>query len=540
MKDLLRIASLLDNLGQFILSDKLFKIAQQGRLNLDKQTGIQDFRNELKSLIQQSLVRDNLLEKEYYTGNPLNFHIDYKKLNSLLQKSFLKFYVDYIGNVKEVYPDYYRSGLKVPEAVYYNKKIWIPAEYSSKNLPIFLHEVVHSIDPRFIYNKDRLRPYYNRRSERLAHFEQLYDFFETEKIKKVLEIFYVKNKKKYPTSELAIKSFLDDLKNYLQNPSESMFFNPSRFHSYLLAVNENSNSSIINELLENNYKPLNEVESNKLYGDVDPMSDKGKQLLKDFLKKHPERKESRDVHYFRQLSKFFTNVYTKVSNEIMPSYKPQTKPFNLSTTIKSEASKDWLVKYVSKLAKAPHETTAKALDYIIYYKRDLYNKFISTLRTLNVVLDETFNFQDPRWLVLEPIVEIFLNEFIKYLENPQAYKSSMKVDFKAVEQSINPYKAWQELVLSYKQKYKTPNAILAAFKKNNPTVSIQVPNFASGQIFDKPFSMGNQTSKPFNQLDAKVQEKIIFMINNNGALPPGNDDTPNMSLNELNKLKNQQ
>ena len=52
--------------------------------------------------------------------------------------------------------------------------------------------------------------------------------------------------------------------------------------------------------------------------------------------------------------------------------------------------------------------------------------------------------------------------------------------------------------------------------------------------------MGNQTSKPFNQLDAKVQENIIFMINNNGALPPGNADTPNMSLNELNKLKNQQ
>jgi len=142
--------------------------------------------------------------------------------------------------------------------------------------------------------------------------------------------------------------------------------------------------------------------------------------------------------------------------------------------------------------------------------------------------------------VLEPIVEIFLNEFIKYLENPQAYKSSMKVDFKAVEQSLNPYKAWQELVLSYKQKYKTPNAILAAFKKNNPTVSIQVPNFALGNIFDQPFGIGMQTSKPFNQLDSKMQENIIFIINNNGALPPGNDDTPNMSLNELNKLKNQQ
>jgi hypothetical protein len=64
--------------------------------------------------------------------------------------------------------------------------------------------------------------------------------------------------------------------------------------------------------------------------------------------------------------------------------------------------------------------------------------------------------------------------------------------------------------------------------------------FASGQIFDKPFSMGNQSSKPFNQLEPKVQENIIYMINNNGSLPPGNDDIPNMSLNEVNKLRMQQ
>jgi hypothetical protein len=52
--------------------------------------------------------------------------------------------------------------------------------------------------------------------------------------------------------------------------------------------------------------------------------------------------------------------------------------------------------------------------------------------------------------------------------------------------------------------------------------------------------MGNQSSKPFNQLDPKVQENIIYMINNNGSLPPGNDDIPNMNLNEVNKLKMQQ
>ncbi len=146
----------------------------------------------------------------------------------------------------------------------------------------------------------------------------------------------------------------------------------------------------------------------------------------------------------------------------------------------------------------------------------------------------------PQAQLIEPAIEIAFNEFGKYLENPQAYKSSMSVNQKAVEQSINPYKAWQELVLSYKAKYKTPQAILAAFKKVNPSISIQVPNFAQGQLFDQPFSMGTQTSRTFNQLDPTVQQNIIYMINNNGALPPGNDNTPNMSLNELNKLKNQQ
>lgn len=145
----------------------------------------------------------------------------------------------------------------------------------------------------------------------------------------------------------------------------------------------------------------------------------------------------------------------------------------------------------------------------------------------------------PQAQLIEPAIEIAFNEFGKYLENPEAYKSS-NYNTKALDQSINPYKAWQELVLNYKAKYKTPQAILAAFKKENPTINIQVPNFAQGQIFNQPFSMGLQTSKPFNQLDPSVQQNIIYMINNNGALPPGNDNIPNMSLNESNKLRNQQ
>ncbi len=145
----------------------------------------------------------------------------------------------------------------------------------------------------------------------------------------------------------------------------------------------------------------------------------------------------------------------------------------------------------------------------------------------------------PQAQLIEPAIEIAFNEFGKYLENPQAYQSSMSVNTKAVEQSINPYKAWQDLILKYYASLETPQAVLAAFQKNNPTISIQVPNFAQGQIFNQPLSMGFQTSKPFNQLDPSVKQDIIYMINNKGALPPSST-TPIMSPGESSRLRNQQ
>ena len=40
--------------------------------------------------------------------------------------------------------------------------------------------------------KDQFRSYFNRREERLAHFEQLDNFYSSKNLKKVLEIFYIK------------------------------------------------------------------------------------------------------------------------------------------------------------------------------------------------------------------------------------------------------------------------------------------------------------------------------------------------------------
>jgi hypothetical protein len=293
------------------------------------------------------------------------------------------------------------------------------------------------INDNFYFSRNRRddqRPDFSRDKERLAFFEQLDEFFESEKLKKVLEIFYIKDKKKYPTQELATKAFLDDFKNYMQNPLESMLFNKSRFHSYLLAAN---NGTYITDLLFNLYEPLNTEEFQKLFGDIDQESAKGYELMTAYFKKHPERRKLRDNHYLNQLNKLFTNVYLNVSKEIMPSYKAPVKPFNLNTTIKVEGPKNWLASNLTKRTKASYEDAIKVIDFLTYHKRDLYNKFISTLRTLNIVLDESFNFQDPRWQLLEPVMEILMNELIKYLENPKQYKTNLITDEQRITKQLN-------------------------------------------------------------------------------------------------------
>jgi hypothetical protein len=121
----------------------------------------------------------------------------------------------------------------------------------------------------------------------------------------------------------------------------------------------------------------------------------------------------------------------------MPEYKGSVKPFNVNSTTMESASKSWLAKFLSKTKKISLESSQEAIDYFTYQRRDLFNKFISTLRTLNIVLDENFNFQDPRWQLLEPIVELMLNELIKYLENPQQYKTNAQTDEQRIIKQLN-------------------------------------------------------------------------------------------------------
>ena len=420
-----------------------YKQAQQGRLNLDTQTGVENFREELKALIGKSLVRNKL--------NPLQFVINFDKLNTLLKDSILYeddfvYSIQDIKKAKKLDPLAKDSrGRFIPES----KQIFIPAVYDAKNYTTYLHEVVHSIDPVVKEEpgksfklkqedaKDSQRLYYNRRDERLAFMENLHNFYSEEKLEKVLEIFYIKEKKKYPTRELATRAFMNDLKNYMQNPEQSILLQPSRFHSYMVAVNENSQKIDLLLMGSYNYKPLSAQESKEIFGDVKPNSLKGNEKLKEYLRKHPDRTEARDIQYYNQLKKFFTNVYLKTESKIMPNNSAPVRPFDASKTISLAASKNWLAKLWVKTDGIPLQTAQNWVDYLTYKRRDLYNNFLSTLGTLNIVLDESFNFQDPRWQLLEPIVELMLNELIKYLENPQQYKTDLQTDEQKIIKQLN-------------------------------------------------------------------------------------------------------
>lgn len=411
-----------------------YKQAQQGRLNLDTQTGVENFREELKALIGKSLIK--------HKYNPLLFVVDFKKLNSLLQASPLSRFVDVIGDIRILHKvDPSQKNVR-GQWDSFSKQILIPAVYNSDNYTTFLHEVVHSIDPvgrskklnmKELEAKDMTRPYYNQRSERLSFFENLHTFYSEEKLNKVLEIFYIKNKKKYPTKEIAIKAFMEDFKNYMQNPEESIVLQTSRFHSYMVAANNGDDT--ISSLIMNSHKPLSNNEITSILGNLNPQSLKGREKYREYLRTHPERLEARDTQYYKQLQKFFSNVYANTAKKIMPGYSAPVSSFDATKSIIT--SKNWLIKLWAKTDSVPESVAQYWVDYLVFKRKDLFNKFISTLRTLNIVLDENFNFQDPRWQLLEPIVELMLNELIKYLENPQQYKTNLQTDEQRIIKQLN-------------------------------------------------------------------------------------------------------
>ena len=142
MKDLLRIASLLDYSGQYKLSDKLFKIADQGKVS------IPILRRELGKLLHESVIND-------YNGNP---KIDIKKLQSSITNNFyLRPYI----NSAQLLPTGSAFGAQWDP---YNKTILIGQIDDLADIEgytsLLEHEMIHTFDKGLDVKQQRVDKFY--------------------------------------------------------------------------------------------------------------------------------------------------------------------------------------------------------------------------------------------------------------------------------------------------------------------------------------------------------------------------------------------
>lgn len=128
MKDLLRIASLLDNSGQYKLSDKLFKIAERGKLNLPMAN------REFGKLLNEALV---------FNGNNV-VSIDFTKLEQLIKSNM------YLGPfILKVSENTDSKSLGSFNSLTRELKLRQINSVSQIDelIGTFIHEIVHALDP---------------------------------------------------------------------------------------------------------------------------------------------------------------------------------------------------------------------------------------------------------------------------------------------------------------------------------------------------------------------------------------------------------
>jgi hypothetical protein len=144
MKDLLRIASLLDSSGNYKLSDKLFKIAERGKLNLPMAN------REFGILLNQALV--------FSGGNKVS--IDYTNLEQLIKSNmYLGPFISKVSeNTESKALGSFNSGTRELKLLQINSVSQIDDLVGT-----FIHEIVHALDPGMNPKQQQrmqIRPYY--------------------------------------------------------------------------------------------------------------------------------------------------------------------------------------------------------------------------------------------------------------------------------------------------------------------------------------------------------------------------------------------
>ena len=457
MKDLLRIASLLDNYEHFSLADKLFKIAQQGVMNLDTnliqnaEQLITNWISEWTTQVPEGLVFEKNIEIPPYL----------KKIISNISHNVPK------GALGTFDPK--TKTLYLPEI--------LPKDQLYNLISIVLHEVRHSVDPR--YNNDKLMDKYRQQYYiPNAIKNEIYNYFaKNSKIPDYGEIIsnYIINsggnpnnpeiRKKWEESftksayDIAFRSIFERRDLYLNNPMEHSSQlgdiarllckkNLDAIRDYIKSTQGTNLTDIqLRAHLKNGLNPKSR--DFEAYSQIlQQVSGNEASSLSDIVKsiKDPKWQEQ----YLKQVSNA-VSVYNKDNrflglvrkeNRMKPGVKSNPK-FNLednANAMKSRAA------FFSKAAQ---------LESLVESNPKAWNKFINSTFATRMISTKIYNVfknigtgskalsqslrqmppQSPLWALLEPALEFGLYQFGLYLENPSAY--SLETPEKLIIRQLN-------------------------------------------------------------------------------------------------------
>jgi len=431
MKDLLRIASLLDNSGHFSLSDKLFKIAQQGVMNLDK----------IIPNAEQSII--NWINQYLKDGDLPNADPQYKG----------RYYFDELPIPKWLSPFVKNIDWNTKEfgAAFYDiqtKTLGLPKSTNKQSLnQIYLsvlHELRHSIDPRFRnsnYMSNNFDKYYKPwLIKDLLNFDinnkpQSYDEFLSDRLRDYL-------REKYNNiDENAINpEELKKIKNNLRR-----WYSKEAYDKALFALKNNIDL--------HSRMP---IEHSSKLGDLKFLLNKNNlDAIKIKYFKDMSNKEWQDY-----LSKSLLNINSK-EFEYISSLLGEDTGYEFSKTVKNANNQKWydqykklvsnsILAYSDENNRKSFFSKAAQLESLVAKNPKAWNKFINSNVATRIISSKVYllfknlganskalsqslkglNLNSPYWQLLEPALEFGLYQFGLYLENPSVYR------FETFENSI--------------------------------------------------------------------------------------------------------
>ena len=440
-----------------------YRYSQRGKL-VDR-SGIPDFDKVLGDFIRQSLIQDN----------SDGYLIDFNKMNSLLstRPEFEKYIKEFVPIVNMPYA-------RAAYSPRY-KTLHLPDKFKRRVLDSIVHEMVHAVDNATtlsnwsgisaIARSTELTP-----SDLGKTYEEFYDMQLANKLE--LDYKYFVQNKNTPEMKKLIRQdafafrpeltreqwqkfnanrnnvrpdgmiyygLTEELPTHLNDAIR--IFSPANLKRvYVKFYKGKPNGK--NQFLEE-VKTAISTQSNK------PGLSNEMKILKEKI--HMANPGLENVSALQEI--IVPNWWSQFAKNLFDNYDNLVKEFKPSSVSKVDIAINARAAKLKQLVDANEDAAAK----FIKARPDLFGNLNKALGKsfigLGDMLDK-LNLSSPLWQLAEPIIEILLIEFGKYLENPNAYSSganqfdyiNKKIDDILSDKSIsNKYKYFIDNFASYKK-----------------------------------------------------------------------------------------